>query len=400
MANKRPRSVLLSFFPNGTITPEEASNALRESDGNIEDAKKLLQQSKSNNKSLDSKSNTNNSKPAAAKEENGAGKKPAAYPRDNNNHDTKDNIRIIRPTKEGVCAICFCEYTTDDGLELQNCNHAFCEECIATYIQSKAKDGEVTQSQMKCPSVDPKACGCPIAQSDVLACLASAADRDRYLRLTIDRCVDNDDNMGCCPTAGCSFLFEWDEDNRKLDCPLCEKSYCLVCKVGPWHSGVRCEQYQAEHKDDGAGDDSDKDFRKFASKQKLKQCPKCKFWVEKSYGCDAMHCRCNLVFCYKCGGCLKGTAQKGGYKVCSCQSSQGILQAHEGSGLNVNHMPQRAGGMMPPPFAAVPPGFPGGGFPNQHRAAPAFAGAGNRLGGPDRNKRARRNKMLEELLDK
>ena len=92
--------------------------------------------------------------------------------------------------------------------------------------------------------------------------------------------------MGVCPSPECEFMFAFDEDNRKLDCPLCKKSFCLVCRVSPWHSGVRCEQYQAEH---GNVDEADKLFNAFASQQKLKQCPKCKYFVEKTMGCNAMH---------------------------------------------------------------------------------------------------------------
>ena len=126
-----------------------------------------------------------------------------------------------------------------------------------------------------------------------------------------------------CPTAGCPFVFAWEPDNRKLECPLCSKSFCLLCRAEPWHTGMRCEQFQAERGDPEA---SDAAFAQFASSQRLKQCaianrsspplaresnpplrpsarcPKCRWWVEKSSGCDAMHCRCNLVFCYKCGG--------------------------------------------------------------------------------------------------
>jgi len=33
-----------------------------------------------------------------------------------------------------------------------------------------------------------------------------------------------------------------------------------------------------------------------------KKCPFCKFWVEKTVGCNHMTCRCGKMFCYKCGG--------------------------------------------------------------------------------------------------
>lgn len=33
----------------------------------------------------------------------------------------------------------------------------------------------------------------------------------------------------------------------------------------------------------------------------MKQCPSCKFWVEKNKGCDHMTCRCGYEFCFRCG---------------------------------------------------------------------------------------------------
>ena len=297
-----------------------------------------------------------------------------------------------RPRKPGDCPICYCEYTNKDGVLLSDCGHKFCQDCFAQYVQTKAKDREVLPTQLVCPHHDDKdgKCGQALAQQDIMACLKTDEDRDRYLRLSLSRTVDQQDNMGCCPTAGCSFLFEWDSENRKLDCPLCHQTYCLVCQTGPWHAGVRCEQFQQQQKQEGnatasGGSDGDTEFQNFAAQRKLKQCPKCKFWVEKSSGCNAMHCRCNLVFCYQCGGCLKGTAQKNGFEECKC-GSESLLQAHEG-GPNHNLLAgQRRGpgmnvamgmglplvpGLQPPPiFGAGPPPPPHVGF------------AANPFGGP------------------
>ena len=337
-----------------------------------------------------------------------------------------DTYAFTRPSKAADCPICYCEFTTDDGVRLSSdCGHEFCQDCFSQYIVTKAKDGEVLPTQMVCPfvdvtSADNKKCNIPLAQGDVLACLASPSDRDRYLRLTLSRTVDLEDNMGCCPTAGCEFSFEWDEDNRKLECPLCDQSYCLVCRVG-WHTGMRCEVFQEQRKAAGGGsdgedgDEGDEAFRKFASKNKLKACPKCKFFVEKDYGCDAMHCRCGVVFCFKCGGCLKATAKKNAFKECKCASSQGVLKAHEDaeeSGFNHNlenngigRFPAAGagagavmGGGMGPWMGghafgggAGPMGFGGGGIravpPPNHPARFGggrpmhFPGPGQRLGG-------------------
>ncbi len=58
----------------------------------------------------------------------------------------------------------------------------------------------------------------------------------------------------------------------------------------------------AEYKISNTMSEDDKKFLDFAAGHKFKQCPKCKFWVEKTEGCDHMRCKCKFEFCYKCGG--------------------------------------------------------------------------------------------------
>lgn len=360
---------------------------------------------------------------------------------DDDEKDHSENPAFFRrPRRKGDCPICYCEYRPMQGIRLSDCRHTFCQDCFVQYVQTKAQDGEVLPTEMVCPHVSPessKKCGQALAQRDVLACLEVPADRDRYLRLTLSRVVDKQDNMACCPTAGCVFQFEWDAENRKLECPLCHETYCLVCQTGPWHAGIRCEQFQEQRKATSQAESrsaDDDDFQKFAKNQKLKQCPKCKFWVEKLNGCDAMHCRCDLVFCYKCGGCLKGTAEKNGFEVCECGSTP-LLQAHEGApnhnrmDLNRNPVPNpdwfhfmgMVGQQRPNNMAALPYFADGmfgmGGLPRQGGPAPAvgppfaafvgappppppqaaaavamqvFPGQGQPLGGPERRRNKRR----------
>lgn len=47
---------------------------------------------------------------------------------------------------------------------------------------------------------------------------------------------------------------------------------------------------------------------------KFKQCPKCKYWVERNQGCPTMSCKCGQKFCYDCGGigCPHGSCSNSG----------------------------------------------------------------------------------------
>ena len=252
----------------------------------------------------------------------------------------EDPSAWLRPDGPITCPVCFCETDPDEAATLVSCSHSFCVECLSQYVRSKVEAGEVLSEQLSCPCVEPKRCAVPLVPQDVSRCLATPAERERYERLALNRCIEAEDDMGACPTAGCPFAFAWEKDNRKLECPLCRKSFCLVCRCEPWHRGVRCEQFQAERGDPEA---SDAAFASFARAQNLKQCPKCKFFVEKTDGCDAMHCRCGLVFCYKCGGVLKATARASGFDQCSCGRQRAAeLAAHEAPGVHNHNRPDQA----------------------------------------------------------
>ena len=81
------------------------------------------------------------------------------------------------------------------------------------------------------------------------------------------------------------FLFPW-----------CNKRYCLNCK-DEWHKGLTCQ----ENKDSRNEKKLDSQFFKFVKGAKFKVCPKCKYRVEKSNGCNHMRCRYGADFCYVCG---------------------------------------------------------------------------------------------------
>ena len=78
----------------------------------------------------------------------------------------------------------------------------------------------------------------------------------------------------------------------------------MKCKV-EFHKGMTCKEFAISR----VFDKNDEAFIQFVRGAKYKQCPKCKFWVEKNEGCDHMTCRCSFQFCYICGGV---------YQKCAC----------------------------------------------------------------------------------
>ena len=107
---------------------------------------------------------------------------------------------------------------------------------------------------------------------------------------------NNPDEITFCPTAGCNYMCSYDKNEFHLECPMCNKSYCLQCKT-EWHKDMTCQEYQRSVKKD----ENDTKFEEYIKGNRLKQCPKCKRWVEKISGCNHIQCSCGTAFCYNCG---------------------------------------------------------------------------------------------------
>jgi hypothetical protein len=204
------------------------------------------------------------------------------------------------------------------------CGHAFCHECVAQLISCAVDSGLPDSEGVRCPELS---CRAPLSGADVDAGAPDDATAARFHALALDRLIARSagDGLGCCPTPGCSFAFAWDEEHRKLSCPLCNKRYCLVCKCD-WHAGVRCEARAAAA--GGASGADDGGLAALAAKGKWKACPRCSVWVSRESGCDAMRCLCGTKFCFRCGA--RTGNGPGGRGDCSCTdaTTQAVHAVH------------------------------------------------------------------------
>ena len=51
------------------------------------------------------------------------------------------------------------------------------------------------------------------------------------------------EDISCCPTPGCNYAFIYEEGDDLFLYPLCNKEYCLKCKMN-WHEGKIYEEYK------------------------------------------------------------------------------------------------------------------------------------------------------------
>lgn len=188
--------------------------------------------------------------------------------------------------------------------------------CCTRWVRPHIPGPQVSPEQLRCPL--PK-CPWPLTPGEVRACLSgSAPARARYEEFTLKRYLERHAPTSfLCPTPGCQFAAELGAEaasgpgggtggggGARFGCPCCSVDYCIVCRL-PWHAGERCS---GPPDGPGGGGPEDHKFLRHAGRQGLRRCPKCRFWVEKSEGCNAVLCRCGTTFCWRCGGDVNGDA--------------------------------------------------------------------------------------------
>ena len=190
------------------------------------------------------------------------------------------------------CEICLEDFSLLDITNyFLNCNCVLHNTCFDNMVKAAVESNNLP---VKCPN-----CKIPVHPNFVEDSLRNANPQllDKYEHFSMNNfLMNNNDEYSSCPTPGCDYMFFFNPGENNFLCPMCNKNYCLNCKV-EWHKGMTCQEYK-DSRDVNKLDDK---FYQFVKGAKFKMCPKCKYWVEKNQGCNHMRCRCGADFCYKCG---------------------------------------------------------------------------------------------------
>ena len=103
-----------------------------------------------------------------------------------------------------------------------------------------------------------------------------------------------------CPQPDCPGVVDIDDPERvrrRVLCPVCDVAACISCAVA-WHDHLTCQQYQHWRTENAQGDSA---LQELAQREGWKDCPRCKFYIERSEGCNHLTCTCGTHFCYLCG---------------------------------------------------------------------------------------------------
>ncbi|XP_015873438.2 E3 ubiquitin-protein ligase RSL1 [Ziziphus jujuba] len=193
-----------------------------------------------------------------------------------------------------ICEICIELKSGNESFTIKGCGHLYCTDCTTKYVASKLQQNILT---IGCPIP-----GC-VGNLEPEYCRRSLPPEvfDRWGMALCEAAIVGSRKFYC-PYKDCLAVMICDGDKRKVlresECPYCKRHFCAKCRV-PWHTGIECSKFQKL--DENERENEDITLMKLAKKKRWGRCPKCRFYVEKTEGCDHMNCRCGTHFNYRSG---------------------------------------------------------------------------------------------------
>ncbi|XP_047322850.1 E3 ubiquitin-protein ligase RSL1-like [Impatiens glandulifera] len=203
-----------------------------------------------------------------------------------------EQAREICESSKTTCQICFEDKERQEMFINKRCPHSFCYDCTSKHIVSKV---QANKRKIPCPQINCK------ATLDSNTC-RRIIPKEILIMWDDSLCMSlfSESETVYCPFRDCSMFLVNDSGQviTKINCPACRRLFCASCRV-PWHPEFSCSEYKRLNARKSGKEDEM--ARELARKKNWKQCPKCKYYVDKYEGCLHITCRCGYEFCYKCG---------------------------------------------------------------------------------------------------
>ncbi|KRX10469.1 hypothetical protein PPERSA_08771 [Pseudocohnilembus persalinus] len=191
------------------------------------------------------------------------------------------------------CMICFDD--SSKGVELP-CGNIYCEQCVASHIESKIQNKEVF---FKCMEED---CNYMFQYSLINKVLdETKMDHVHKLyqlnlsRLYAEECK----GIKWCPGVDCEYCIQDEyQQYTNVQCKNGHK-FCFKCRLPAWHKPCPCKLV-----DDWNNKNNQNTLDEKWIQANTKKCPHCSRAIQRSLGCDFMRCAppggCGKAFCYVC----------------------------------------------------------------------------------------------------
>lgn len=200
--------------------------------------------------------------------------------------------------EEPLIKITFCTICYDNTFHTVtlDCGHTHCRRCTVELIGFYVSCNIIYEKNMKCPT-----CKDSIKLNSVRHLLPQSTRRRLgYLRKAakIETLILSNKAMWC-PAPNCSG-FAIVTEGVTLSCRKCRVLICQACSCFAHHQ-MTCEEFFQEF-----GSEEGRELASLILKRKWRQCPYCKYFVDKIDGCNHMECFSTTCggangFCYLCG---------------------------------------------------------------------------------------------------
>ncbi|KAL4592210.1 hypothetical protein LXL04_005197 [Taraxacum kok-saghyz] len=194
------------------------------------------------------------------------------------------------------CTICF-EYTyLPQMFTVNKCQHRYCFSCMSKHVEAKLHQGILPQCPHEGCKSDLEIDTCKIFLDPKLYDIMNSQIKEASIPPS---------EKVYCPVSSCSALMSRSElhehaatlstaarEGPMRKCVKCHRLFCVDCNV-PWHYNVTCCNYKQPA--------NEVKLKSLATRERWRQCIKCKNMVELAAGCYHIYCRCGYEFCYTCG---------------------------------------------------------------------------------------------------
>uniref|UniRef100_T1J405 RBR-type E3 ubiquitin transferase n=1 Tax=Strigamia maritima TaxID=126957 RepID=T1J405_STRMM len=218
------------------------------------------------------------------------------------------------------CSVCLTSLNNHQFRHLQ-CGHSFCVSCWGSYFQIRLDQS--VSIEMECMA---KGCRILVPEDFALDILSTSNFSRKYQQFLFTANVRTHPKLLFCPGLDCDVVIRAKEaKSGRVTCSECKSIFCFKC-AADYHAPTDCEMMRKWLLK--CADDTETMNYICAN---TKDCPECKFCIEKNGGCNHMSCsRCKHEFCWVCLGNWK--SHTGGNYNCSkyqADTDVGIVQARK-----------------------------------------------------------------------
>ena len=205
----------------------------------------------------------------------------------NDEHEQNEVNVYVKKSNNKICLIC--EENLKPSEVRRNklkCKHFICNDCYYQYLKEKINNNQFLD--IKCPK---KECEEILGSNMIVQILFNDTSLlNKYNKLIKRNQLILDPNIQLCPYPDCES-YARKSNNKYVKCIDNKHEFCFNC-LKKWHGETPCKDSSLSHS-----------LNVLEKTNKVKRCPKCKFFIEKAEGCNHIICsNCRYQFCWLCMG--------------------------------------------------------------------------------------------------